>query len=111
MSRARLFKRAADWLKNCVKTKEKIAAAKDRQRAFRFAFGQLEERVVLDADFTFDGIDLALNNYSVGEDIEIAETATHVTFTLGTGVWNGVDFGDLAGAANLYTFPGENVCY
>ena len=98
MSRARLFKRAADWLKNCVKTKEKIAAAKDRQRAFRFAFGQLEERVVLDADFTFDGIDLALNNYSAGEDIEISETATHVTFTLGTGVWNGVDFGDLAGA-------------
>ena len=97
MSRARLFKRAADWLKNCVKTKEKIAEAKDRQRAFRFAFGQLEERVVLDADFTFDGIDLAMDNYTVGEDIEIAETATHVTFTLGTGVWNGADFGDLAG--------------
>ena len=49
MSRARLFQRAANWLKNCIKTKEQVQQVKDRRRAFKFAFGQLEERVVLDA--------------------------------------------------------------
>lgn len=100
MSRARLFKRAADWLKNCVKTKEKIAEAKDRQRAFRFAFGQLEERVVLDADFSFNGVDLVMDNYtSLGsEELNVSDTGTHFEFALAEGVWNGIDspfaFGD-----------------
>ncbi|MEC9093735.1 MAG: hypothetical protein VX438_13570, partial [Planctomycetota bacterium] len=100
MSRARLFQRAANWLKNCIKTKQQVQQRKDRRRAFKFAFGQLEERVVLDADFTFTGVDLLMDNYSSlgGESLDVSETNDYYNFTLSEGVWSGADsptvFGD-----------------
>ena len=99
MSRARLFKRAADWVKNCIRTKEQVRETRERRRAFRFAFGQLEERVVLDADFSFDGVNVLMDNYasSGAEALAVSETATHYEFTLNEGVWTGSDGSGVAG--------------
>lgn len=113
MSRARLFKRAANWLKNCIQTKKQIKEVKERRDAFKFAFGQLEERVVLDADFTFDGLGLTLENYtSLGsEALNVSDTGTHFEFALAEGVWSGVDspfaFGDGTDTLSLdkFAFP------
>lgn len=93
MSRARLLQRAANWLKNCISTRKQIDLSRQRQKAFKFAFGQLEERVVLNADFSFDGVNVLMNNYSSlgAESLTVGETATHYQFSLAEGTWNGVD--------------------
>ena len=64
MSRARLFQRATNWLQKITSCKKEIQERKEQNRGFRFAFGQLEERVVLNADFSFGSGVLDLTNYS-----------------------------------------------
>lgn len=102
MSRARLFQRAAKWLKSRVQNQQAAESSRDRRRALKFAFGQLEERVVLDADFTWNGADLRLDAFtSLGsEALEVAETATHYQFTLNEGTWSGIDTATVSGDGN-----------
>lgn len=99
MSRARLFQRAANWLKNCIQTKEQAEETQKRRQAFQFAFGQLEERVVLDADFTWNGTTVDMKNFSSlgAEAVDIDETGTHYEFTLAEGTWSGFDSASVFG--------------
>ncbi len=100
MSRARLFQRATNWLQKITSCKKEIQDRKEQNRGFRFAFGQLEERVVLNADFSFGSGVLDLTNYSSSgaEELTVSDTATHYEFALAEGTWNGFNSADVSGA-------------
>ncbi len=86
------------------RNKKNLPSAQKSSSHVDFGYTQLEKRQVLNADFLFDGFSLQLNNFVDSnaldpDNVTITRAGNDYIFTLGDGVWSGMDTSGGMGAS------------